>query len=144
MNRKEYIRDYQRKWIAKRRADFFSGKYCKFCGSMNDLELHHLEPELKISNHIWSWSREKRELEIAKCIVLCYNCHLEETKKQITIEHPCGTLARYNKGCRCELCFEALRQYWRDRRIKLKEEFGPKFRSLNITQSRLNESTITA
>lgn len=40
------------------------------------LQLHHLNPEEKDSHKIWSWSQKRREAEIAKCIVLCWPCHI--------------------------------------------------------------------
>lgn len=71
----EAKREYQRKWIAKRRSDFFSDKVCVKCGSSECLQLDHIDPKTKVSNSIWSWSKERREAEIKKCQVLCENCH---------------------------------------------------------------------
>ena len=135
---RERKREYDRLWVAKRRAAFFADKSCTFCKSTNSLEIHHIDPSTKIANSIWSWSQERRDIELTKCIILCYTCHKEETRKQKTINHIHGTLRRYNKGCRCEECYEALRNYWSNRRVMLKQEFGPKFRKLNITEARKN------
>jgi len=68
-------REYARKWMAARRAAFFTGKTCADCGSKTDLRLHHIDPGQKIHHTIWSWSRDRREREIAKCIILCQRCH---------------------------------------------------------------------
>lgn len=44
------------------------------------MEFHHIDPENKvdcIAHMIKSASKEKLEAELAKCIVLCANCHRE-------------------------------------------------------------------
>jgi len=74
----EEQREYQRKWIAKRRAEYFSDKCCAECSSNKELELHHIDPTKKIAHNIWSWSKEKREKEISKCKVLCRWCHIDD------------------------------------------------------------------
>ena len=53
--RKAYLRDYQRQWVARRRAEFFAGKACVRCGSQERLELDHIDPKLKVAHQIWSW-----------------------------------------------------------------------------------------
>lgn len=39
---------------------------------------HHLDPAIKLNvvSHMFSYSREKVDAEIAKCVVLCRPCHL--------------------------------------------------------------------
>src|ERR1700692_225330 len=76
-SRKEYMRNYQRVWIAKRRADYFENRCCEKCGSVDSLEIHHRDPNLKEDNHIWSWSKERRDKELLKCDILCNTCHKE-------------------------------------------------------------------
>lgn len=99
----EKQREYQRKWIAKRRQDYLSDKSCR-CGSNEGLEIHHIDPKIKISHRIWSLSKEKRTTELNKCIVLCESCHKEETKKwyKENLKHGSKTLAE--SGCACEDC----------------------------------------
>lgn len=80
---KEKQREYQRQWMANRRAEFFTGKACVQCDSTDRLELDHIDRQVKVSHNIWSWSRERREAEIAKCQVLCHDCHREKTNGQI-------------------------------------------------------------
>jgi hypothetical protein len=70
-------KEYQRQWYARNRAEFFAGKRCERCGSTHEMELHHQDPSQKISCRFWSWKKERREAEIAKCIVLCRVCHQE-------------------------------------------------------------------
>lgn len=77
---REKQREFNRKWVAKRRAEFFKDKVCIKCGSSENLELDHVDRSTKVTNHIWSWCKEKREIEIKKCQVLCHPCHKEKTR----------------------------------------------------------------
>lgn len=98
-------RDYQRKWIAARRAEYFDGKFCVQCGSAKDLELDHVDPNLKLDHKIWSWTEERRNREIAKCQVLCAECHLARSNDQrVVTVHDGKTLVFYRRGCRCDNC----------------------------------------
>lgn len=76
---------YQKMWIAKRKADWFADKCCVICGSTEDLELDHIDPNTKnlkrIGDIIWHWSEERRNAELAKCQVLCEVCHKEKSAK---------------------------------------------------------------
>jgi len=101
---KDKQREYQSSWINARRARFFFDKECFRCGGKDNLELHHRDPTKKESHRIWSWSEEKRKVEIAKCDVLCHKCHVKAHTKTPT--H--GTLNRYKHWkCRCALCRRA-------------------------------------
>lgn len=97
----EERRAYHREWKRKRREDWFAGKKCVKCGSAEKLELDHIDRTTKVSHNIWSWTEERRLAEIAKCQVLCEQCHQAKTTSE-RIAH--GTLARYTNGCRCEPC----------------------------------------
>ena len=110
-------REYQRKWLARRREEFFADKACVVCGSTEGLELDHIDPSKKVTHRIWSWSAERRNEEISKCQVLCAEHHKDKTRGQFTKPLVHGTSNAYRKkGCRCDLCGEWLRQYWRDYR----------------------------
>lgn len=98
----ELQREWQRKWVAKRRADWFSDKVCCVCGSKARLELHHRDPTTKSSHKIWSWSLERRASELLKCEVRCASCHDDVHRPE-----PIHNDARYKNGCRCEICREA-------------------------------------
>ncbi len=108
---KEKQREYQRNWIRKRREDWLKENGpCKKCGSWSNLDIHHKDPKQKVSHRIWSWSKKRREIELAKCEVLCEPCHGTTWRKEIV--H--GTYDGYNHhGCRCKLCKEARREYRR-------------------------------
>src|SRR5579863_7150610 len=58
---------------------------CANCGSWTDLEVDHKDPEQKITHRVWSWKESRRLEELAKCQVLCYNCHKEKSNKERTI-----------------------------------------------------------
>ncbi len=100
----EEMRRYKREWIANRRAKFFSDKSCVFCGSVDRLELDHVDPKLKVSSCVWSWTLGRRLEEIAKCRVLCRDCHSARHAKERRRPAKCGTASGYRRGCRCADC----------------------------------------
>jgi hypothetical protein len=75
--------EYQRQWMAKRRADWFEGKVCVECGAAGELDLDHKDPKKKVSHRIWSWSEERRLAELAKCRPLCIPCHEKKTTREM-------------------------------------------------------------
>lgn len=99
-------REYQRQWIAGRRAEWLAGKSCVICGSQEDLQVDHIDPAKKLSHRVWSWSIEKRDAELAKCQVLCRPHHQEKTLRDYSLDgvrH--GTAGAWrNAGCRCDTC----------------------------------------
>ena len=110
---REHTRAYQSAWVAKRRAEWLGQRGpCSLCGSPDRLEVHHADPAEKVSHRIWSWSRPRREAELAKCVLLCNACH----KLQHEAQH--GTDYKYRVGCRCVECRAAHRdkqRRWRSR-----------------------------
>lgn len=110
--RKEYLRNYQKQWMRKRRDEWFSKNGpCKRCGSWDDLELDHIDPDQKLHHVVWSWSKERRDAELAKCQVLCHLCHKEKTRSYVSAlfsipveRRPHGTTTTYRFGCRCDVC----------------------------------------
>ncbi len=91
--------------MANRRYEYFRDKFCVKCGSVENLELDHIDPETKVNHAIWSWSEVRRNEELAKCQVLCEVCHLEKTKAWYYERRRHGTLYMYNHiGCRCDKC----------------------------------------
>lgn len=108
-----------REWIAERRRKWFQENGpCKNCGTWENLELDHIDPSTKITHKIWSWSDKRRLAELAKCQVLCYDCHKEKTRTERLsaprkpIMH--GTRTGYNRGCRCIACKHANRMYYKE------------------------------
>lgn len=113
MDRKEYLRIYQRKWIAARRKLFMHGRVCQRCGSSENMEIHHRDPGTKIEHRIWSWSIKRIIEELKKCDFLCRSCHWEETKKERKyLGQIHGTNTSYNAyKCRCQPCKTAHNMY---------------------------------
>lgn len=101
---KEAQREYQRLWIAQRRANYFEDKYCTNCYSEIDLELDHVDPTKKVSHNIWSWTEHRRNEELLKCQVLCRVCHMEKTIEQMGKAYEHGTGTEYERGCKCDSC----------------------------------------
>lgn len=66
--------------MQKAREDWFAANGpCKSCGSVEKLELDHIEPDTKVSHTVWSWTPMRRCLELKKCQVLCRKCHRKKT-----------------------------------------------------------------
>jgi len=108
-SKKEYLKLYNKNWVKKRRQQFMAeiGE-CYFCGTDQNIELHHIDPSEKESHKIFSWSDERIQDELKKCIPLCQECHIKFHRilKLKPLEH--GTLYAYQRyGCRCELCRNA-------------------------------------
>ena len=66
---------WRRKTTRKRREEYFANKVCVDCGAGSFLELDHIDPKTKRSHRIWLWSKQRREEELAKCVVRCNACH---------------------------------------------------------------------
>jgi hypothetical protein len=79
-------KEFQRLWIAARRALFFQDKHCRKHAEdgvlvMTNLQLDHEDPKKKWSHRIWSYSWEKIMKEVAKCQILCDECHFNKTQE---------------------------------------------------------------
>jgi 5-methylcytosine-specific restriction endonuclease McrA len=74
--------EYQQQWYADRRKAWFDANGpCVKCGSFERLEVDHIDESQKVNHRVWSWSEKRRSEELAKCQVLCYQCHLKKTVK---------------------------------------------------------------
>jgi len=108
---KEKQKEYQREWYEKRRREWIlANGPCTKCGSWDNLEVDHKNPEEKLCSpkHIWSRSDEFRELELKKCQVLCEECHRNKTNGELSRDVIHGTYSGYTHyKCRCELCRRA-------------------------------------
>lgn len=110
-------RKARERYHAKRLAwiDSQGGK-CKLCGSAERLEVDHINREDKSihASLVWSRRAEVRDAELAKCQVLCYNCHRKKTNKENKVHRPCGDYVKYrHHGCRCSDCTLANTEYQR-------------------------------
>ena len=108
---KDAQREYQRLWVAKRRAKFVSiaGDKCVKCGSTQDLEFDHRDRSTKVDHRIWSWAEKRIVAELEKCDLLCRKCHTEKSILEMDYpERQHGTNLMYLKAsCRCEECKRA-------------------------------------
>lgn len=121
---KEKQRKFNRQWVAKRKANWFTDKVCVTCGSGVNLELDHIDPINKISHNIWSWSQVKRDEELAKCQVLCSQCHRIKTSQEQKLSFTQPLIhgyKGYRKGCRCDICHEDLLEHWRTKRKAIRD-----------------------
>ena len=102
--------EYQRRWMAARREEWIQsrGGKCAKCGSTDKLEVDHIDPSDKRWNpsKIWSRNEQDRFDELAKCQVLCFDCHKDKTVSEMP-EPSHGTNTMYNYGCRCVVCTDA-------------------------------------
>ena len=124
-DRTEYIQNYQREWMAQRRLRgiaFLGGK-CVHCNSTEKLEIDHVIPASQLGyetpgGSLWSWSWSRIETELARCQLLCEQCHKAKTADERSgAEH--GTASAYhNRKCRCDLCREWMRLSKRDYRAR--------------------------
>lgn len=104
----------------RNRENYFLNKFCARCGSFSNLELDHINPEEKETHRIWSWSEERRLVELAKCQVLCNSCHKNKTSLQKKDPKFTGCTDRktYTALCKCEKCRKSQRERkaeWRKR-----------------------------
>ena len=106
----ERQREYQNNWLRKRWRDWLAANGpCVDCGSWEDLEVDHVNPAIKISHRIWSWARERREAELAKCVARCKPCHKDKSREQTwkrrfcPQEHDTSITGRDSQS-RCKQC----------------------------------------
>lgn len=90
--RRAYLRKYQRRWIEARRQEWLNEHGpCQTCGTWSQLEVDHKDATTKRYNVTSLWSlaldNPKRVTELAKCWVLCHDCHLRK-KRQCKEESP--------------------------------------------------------
>jgi len=107
------MNDYMKKRYRNRKDEaivFLGGKGVD-CGSKENLELDHKDrsqKEFDLSK-IWSGSKIKYYEELNKCQLLCYACHKEKTRIELSVEHGGGKTGK--KNCRCELCAPLKNKY---------------------------------
>ena len=109
----------------KEAVDLLGGK-CVVCGSTENLEFDHIDPQTKKKTiaKIWGYSKETFLKEINKCQLLCRKCHEEKSLKdagKVSGKTIHGTLAS-RKYCRCKLCKEAYNAYMREWKRKKRQK----------------------
>lgn len=84
-------REYQRDWMRKRRETWFQKNGpCARCGSQVDLQIDHRNASEKVTHCVWSLSKTAREEELAKCQVLCKECHKKKTAESLDGQYKYG------------------------------------------------------
>lgn len=94
----QQMRDLRAEWLHKNGP-------CRQCFSWDRLEVDHVDRTTKVGHKVWSWTPERRAAELAKCQVLCHDCHLKKTILERTPPH--GSNGRYTSKkfrCRCNEC----------------------------------------
>lgn len=98
------------------------GNKCLRCGSSNNLQFHHRDPdskEFEVSK-ARSVSAERLKTELEKCDLLCAECH----RNVHAAKH--GSWRKYQNGCRCDECRLSHNLRLRDYRRKKRREAGCK------------------
>ncbi len=131
MDMAEYMRNLRNK--RKELARQFLGNKCVNCGSTENLEFDHIDPNNKedVLVNLAARSLEKFWQEVVKCQLLCRSCHQEKTNRDNGwgVEH---NQNRYSHGCRCNECRESHRLYinaYRQKRRKQDPMYRRKVRS---------------
>lgn len=95
------------------------GKCCK-CGSTDLMEIDHVDPATKLfcvtSGLLYSLDRLLAE--VAKCQLLCRECHKKKTLDDMGFLPARGTHGREStyKFCKCDVCRKAHAAYMKDYR----------------------------
>lgn len=101
MTSPEWRRAYHNSYYHKRKQELMNllGNKCAICGSTEELEFDHKDAQTKkfpissLLSHSWAVVLS----EVAKCQLLCKRCHLEKSKKDISIKNSGSRNAFYNK-----------------------------------------------
>jgi hypothetical protein len=103
------------------------------CSSLDNLELDHIDASTKtyeIGKIIGGGSEAKVQAELAKCQVLCSDCHTKKSYAEgdlYSVEHGGGISGK--KNCKCALCKAKKAEYMKARQSKYKE--SAKLKHLN-------------
>jgi 5-methylcytosine-specific restriction endonuclease McrA len=127
-NDNNYMREYMKKRSKERMKEahqLLGGKCCK-CGSINNLQIDHIDPLTKsftLSSGT-TFSKERWDAELAKCQLLCFECHKSKTLKErnfqeVKDKNIHGTISSY-RYCHCDVCKKARAEYIKKYRLKQK------------------------
>lgn len=83
-SRRAYLREYQKQWMKRRRREWIDQNGpCAKCSSNDQLEVDHKDASQKkfAVCELWSLAptNPRRVRELAKCWVLCHECHVGKT-----------------------------------------------------------------
>lgn len=119
-----FMADYMTARYHRRRAAGIVqlGGRCRRCGSTNDLEFDRVDRDTKsfdMAKILSGGSELKVATELAKCQLLCSDCHRGKSRNEATVGHGGGVSGV--KNCRCEQCAPLKRAYareWRSRNMR--------------------------
>lgn len=119
-----YMTEYQKTRYKRRRDEAISslGGCCVRCSSTENLELDHIVASTKeydIGKILGGGSEAKVQAELAKCQVLCHDCHVQKSHEEGDtnyVEHGGGLTGKRN--CRCELCAPLKNAYMREKKFR--------------------------
>lgn len=110
---RQYMREYREKRLKAARVKL--GGKCVLCWSEANLEFDHIDPTTRIKpiTTLTHASKKVFDAELAKCQLLCVQCHDRKTileRGHVPVEH--GRASMYQHyGCRCLLCKEVGSRY---------------------------------
>ena len=116
----KFGKEYHRAYYHKRRARIheYLGGVCAVCGTTENLEVDHLDPKEKIFNIAHRLSVKNIKDELAKCQLLCKQCHAKKTAKE-NEGWTHGTIYGWmKKKCTCEICHSSRRAWHEARNIQ--------------------------
>jgi hypothetical protein len=127
----EYMKNYMNRLYQRRRELALEtlGGRCIWCGSIEDLQIDHVNREDKSFSvgDLYGVSEERYLAELEKCQLLCRTCHSEKSiieRGHIPAKGHHGRPSSY-KYCKCDLCRQASNAYqkrWRAKRKAEKEQ----------------------
>lgn len=120
-----YMREYQATRYHTRRAMFIAemGGTCAKCGSQDELEFDHINPEEKsfnVGDRLSNRSEENIRAELLKCQLLCKPCHKQKSIEHKSVGHGEGKTGKRN--CRCALCAPLKNEYMKQLKRRRAEE----------------------
>ena len=122
-----YMKEYQKLRYKRRRDEAIEalGGKCNHCGSLDSLELDHIDASSKtyeIGKIIGGGSEAKVQAELAKCQVLCKECHIKKSYAEGDLDsvgHGEGTSGKRN--CPCAPCKAKKAEYMKARKPQYRE-----------------------
>lgn len=120
--------EYHRLYYRVRRQEVFDylGGKCVECGSTEELQVDHINPELKsfdINSRLSARQPEVRD-ELDKCQLLCRTHHQEKTARENSGFTHGSVYAWMTKKCRCDVCKPAWRAWQDERNAKRRKPGG--------------------
>ena len=122
-----YMKEYQKLRYKKRRDSAIQalGGKCVHCGSLENLELDHIDANTKtysVGKIIGGGNKAKVQAELAKCQVLCKDCHIKKSYAEgdlYSVEHGGGTSGK--KNCKCAPCKSKKAEYMKAKSAQYKD-----------------------